>query len=108
MLVAVLGGMLRLSPSPSPAPQFHALGAPASPSGQAGAGNLIVRFRPDATEQEMLRVLRDSQARLVYGPTTTDAWLLAVPAGLESAAVRQLREERAVLLVESLDGRAVP
>jgi hypothetical protein len=31
-----------------------------------------------------------------------------VPAGLETAAVKQLREESAVLLVESLDGRAAP
>jgi hypothetical protein len=67
-----------------------------------------VRFRPEATEQEMRRVLRDSEARLVYGPTATDAYLLAVPAGLETAAVQRLRKESAVLLVESLDGRAAP
>ncbi|MBS0340136.1 MAG: zf-HC2 domain-containing protein [Proteobacteria bacterium] len=92
----------------APAPGFRALGGPANGTGAAAGGNLVVRFRPEATEQEMRRVLRDSDARLVYGPTTTDAYLLAVPAGFESEAVRRLRSERAVLLVESLDGRAVP
>lgn len=102
--VAVLCGLLLLSFSP--APQFRALGAStASPGGPASA-NLIVRFRPETSEQEMRRVLRDSQARLVDGPTTTDAWLLAVPAGLEASAVQQLRGQGSVLLVESLDGRA--
>jgi len=56
----------------------------------------------------MRRVLRDSEARLVYGPTATDAYLLAVPAGLESEAVKRLRNEHAVLLVESLNGRTAP
>lgn len=106
VLVATLGGLLLL-PLPPEQP-FRALGGPAAPTATADSGNLIVRFRPEATEQEMRRVLRDSKARLVYGPTTTDAYLLAVPAGLETAAVQQLRKESAVLLVESLDGRAAP
>ncbi len=92
----------------SPDERYRTLGGPAVATGAAGGGNLIVRFRPEATEQEMRRVLRDSEARLVYGPTTTDAYLLAVPAGREQAAVLRLRKERAVLLVESLDGRAAP
>jgi len=106
VLVAVLSGLLLLS-LPL-APQFRALGGAAVVPVGTGSGNLIVRFRPEATEQEVRRVLRDSKARLVYGPTATDAWLLAVPAGFETAAVKQLREESAVLLVESLDGRAAP
>jgi len=61
-----------------------------------------------AIVQYLRRVLSDNKARLVYGPTATDAYLLAVPAGLEATAVRQLRQEDAVLLVESLDGRAAP
>lgn len=86
--------------------RYRALGGPQGLP--APTGNLIVRFRPEATEQDMRRLLRETQARLVYGPTTTDAYLLAVPVGLETAAVKQLRQERAVLLVESLDGRAAP
>jgi Putative zinc-finger len=103
-VVALLGGLLL--PLLSPAPQFRALGGPAAAPAAAASTHLIVRFRPETTEQEMRRLLRESQARLVDGPTTTDAYLLAVPAGMEAAAVRQLRAQGAVLLVESLDGRA--
>ncbi|SEB13527.1 zf-HC2 domain-containing protein [Variovorax sp. YR216] len=103
-VVAALSSVLLVALAPDPG--FRALGGLASGSG--AGGNLIVRFRPDATEQDMRRVLRDSEARLIYGPTATDAYLLAVPAGFESEAVKRLRSERAVLLVESLDGRAAP
>ncbi|MDM0069591.1 zf-HC2 domain-containing protein [Variovorax sp. J31P207] len=106
VLVAALGGLLVLPLWPEP--RYRALGEPAAVPAGADGGQLIVRFRPDATEQEMRRVLRDSRARLVYGPTATDAYLLAVPAGLETAAVQRLRQEKAVLLVESLDRRAAP
>jgi anti-sigma factor RsiW len=106
VLVATLGGLLVVPPSPEQ--RYRALGGPAGPPVVADAGRLIVRFRPEATEQEMRRVLRDSKARLIYGPTTTDAYVLAVPAGLETAAVHQLRREKAVTLVESLDGRMTP
>ncbi|HEY6356409.1 MAG TPA: zf-HC2 domain-containing protein [Burkholderiaceae bacterium] len=106
-VVAMLGLSLLLV-ALSPEPRYRALGARAAAPGAAGGGNLIVRFRPDATEQDMRSALRDSQARLVYGPTTTDAYLLAVPADRVKAAVTRLRGERAVLLVESLDGGAVP
>jgi len=106
VLVAALSGVLLVQLAPQQ--HYRALGGPAGASGALAGGNLIVRFRPEATEQEMRRVLRDSQARLVYGPTATDAYLLAVPAGLETAAVQRLRKESAVLLVESLDGRAAP
>ena len=88
--------------------RYRALGGPAATPGAAVGGNLIVRFRPEATEQEMRRALRDSEARLVYGPTTTDAYLLAVPTGHETAAVARLRNSSAVLLVESLDRQAAP
>jgi len=104
VLVAALSGVLLVQLAPDQ--RYRALGGPAAASG--AGGNLIVRFRPEATEQEIRRVLRDSEARLVYGPTATDAYLLAVPAGLETAAVQRLRKESAVLLVESLDSRAAP
>ncbi|MBO9647770.1 MAG: zf-HC2 domain-containing protein [Variovorax sp.] len=106
LAVAVLSSVVLIALAPDPG--FRALGGSSAGAGAVGGGNLIVRFRPEATEQEMRRVLRDSEARLVYGPTTTDAYLLAVPAGLESEAVKRLRSERAVLLVETLNGRAAP
>ena len=91
--------------SPSPGQRYRALGAhTALPAG----GNLIVRFRPDATEQEIRDALRDSNARLVHGPTSTDAYVLAVPADHVDDAVTRLRARRVVLLVESLDGASPP
>ena len=106
-LVAALGISLLLA-TLSPEQRYRALGARATVSGAVGGGNLIVRFRPEATEQDLRSALRNSQARLVYGPTTTDAYLLAVPADRVQTAVKRLRAERAVLLVESLDGGAGP
>ncbi|SCK55853.1 Putative zinc-finger [Variovorax sp. HW608] len=106
VLVATLGGLLIAQQSPEP--PYRALGGPAGPPASASVGRLIVRFRPEATEQEMRRVLRTAQARLVYGPTTTGAYVLAVPVDLETAAVEQLRQEQAVTLVEALDGRMTP
>jgi anti-sigma factor RsiW len=70
----------------------------------AASGNVVVKFRADAAEQEIRRALRASGARLVDGPTSTDAYLLAVPAGQEEAAIARLRAEPQVLLAESLGG----
>jgi hypothetical protein len=103
--VVTLGILLSLW-LPSPEQRYRALGGPATAT--LDRGNLLVRFRPETTEQQMRSVLRDSEARLVYGPTTTDAYLLAVPAGRVKAAVTRLREETSVLLVESLDGGTAP
>ena len=105
VVIAVLGVSLFVRPVVDD--RYRALGAAAAP-GAAGHANLVVRFQPGATEQAIRRVLRDNDARLVYGPTTTDAYLLVVPAGQEAATVARLRKESAVLLVESLDGRAAP
>ena len=105
-VVAALSGLLLVPLSSEQ--RYRALGGPAATPGAVGGGNLIVKFRPEATEQEMRRALRDNEARLVYGPTTTDAYLLTVPTGHETAAVAQLRKSSAVLLVESLDRQAAP
>jgi Putative zinc-finger len=102
--VAVLGVAL-LVETPLPGQRYRALGAhTVLPAG----GNLIVRFRPEATEQEMRDALRDSNAHLVHGPTSTDAYLLAVQPEHVNDAVARLRAQRAVLLVESLDGANRP
>ena len=106
VMVAMLS-LWGLVDAPSPEQRYRALGAhtvlPA-----AGGGHLIVRFRPDATEQEMRDALRDSDARLVHGPTTTDAYVLTVPAARVHDAVARLRARRAVLLVESLESAGAP
>jgi hypothetical protein len=85
---------------------------PASPAiyralGHAGTNDapsrLLVVFAPQVTEEEMRRILHASGARIVDGPTSTDAYVLAVPPPRAHAALLALRAERSVALVESLD-----
>ena len=90
----------------APDERYRALGSADPLQSGAARGNLVIRFRPDTTEQELRRVLKLSGAQLVHGPTATDAYLLSVAAGHETAAVARLRKEAAVLLVESLDAGA--
>jgi len=81
-----------------PADAYRTLAAGAPP-----AANALVVFRPDATEAEMRRALRAADARVVGGPTVTDAYLLRIPA-LDANALARLRAEPAVARVESLEG----
>jgi hypothetical protein len=83
-------------------PSYHALGSP-PPSSEA---NLIVIFRPDATEEEIRVALRASGASLVGGPTSADAYLLHVPANRRSAALAKLQSEEEVQMAEPIDGAA--
>jgi anti-sigma factor RsiW len=78
---------------------YRTLGAAAPPP----AANALVVFRPDATEAEIRRALRAADARVVGGPTVTDAYLLRVPA-LDAATLGRLRAEPAVARLESLEG----
>jgi len=92
-----LGPMLLDAPGPSVAP-YRALGAQPAAYG----ARLLVRFRPQATEVEMRRALRLSGARLLDGPTETDAYLLSVAPGGELRALERLRADGAVELAVSL------
>jgi anti-sigma factor RsiW len=69
----------------------------------AAVANALVVFRSDATEAEIRHALRASGARLVGGPTVTDAYLLRVP-DLGTQALGRLRAQPAVASVESLEG----
>ena len=51
----------------------------------------------------MRRALRAADARVVGGPTVTDAYLLRIPS-LDADALARLRAEPAVARVESLEG----
>lgn len=82
-------------------PGYHALSAAPAPAG----GNVIVIFRPDATEAVMRETLRASHARLVDGPTTADAYVLSVDPKAREAALANLRARREVVLAEPVDTR---
>ena len=78
--------------------EYHVLAAPA----EAGA-TAVVRFRPDATEAQIRRGLKDSGARLVDGPTVSDAYVVRLPREHYAAALDKLRKEPGVALVEALE-----
>lgn len=85
-------------------PGYHALSAAPAPAGSLPVpGNVIVIFRPDATEAVMRETLRASHARLVDGPTTADAYVLSVEPKAREAALATLRGRREVVLAEPVD-----
>ena len=85
-------------------PSYHALGNGAAPSG----GNLVVMFEPATTEREFRRILQRHGARVVDGPTVTDAYLLRVPDAERQRALEALRHDPAVRLAEALDENGTP
>jgi hypothetical protein len=101
VVIAGLGALL-LRPAADP-DAYHVLGA-----GAAAAGNLVVVFQPNTSERELRRVLQAQNARVVDGPTVTDAYLLSVPAASREQALKALRADAAVKLVEPLDGGSTP
>jgi hypothetical protein len=103
-LIVVLGAWLLL-PGDSPA-LYRTLGAQDAKA--AAAGNLVVVFDPATTEADLRRMLRDSGARIVDGPTQSNAYVLDVPAARQEQAVKSLRAERAAVLVEPLGARTAP
>ncbi|MES2072425.1 MAG: hypothetical protein V4488_18850 [Pseudomonadota bacterium] len=80
------------------APSYHVLGVPSE-----GAGNVVVMFKPETREQDLRRILHAAGARMVDGPTVTDAYLLSVPDAQLSLVIQQLRREPAIALAESLN-----
>ncbi|MBW8756639.1 MAG: zf-HC2 domain-containing protein [Burkholderiales bacterium] len=94
-LLAAIGLTLR---PVAPAAQYVALSAPA----EAGA-TAVVRFKPEATEAQIRHSLKDSGARLVDGPTVSDAYVVRLPREHYAAALDKLRQEPGVALVEALE-----
>lgn len=101
--VGILAIAAAIAPSLSSAPAYVALGDKVQP---APSANVIILFRPEATEAGMRNVLRQSGASLVGGPTDADAYLLSVPSRQRPTALARLRDDREVLLAEPIDGAA--
>lgn len=78
---------------------YRTLGGPA----RSSEASIVVVFRPDASELQIRQALRDSDARLVDGPTATGAYLLSAAPARHAAAIERLKRQGAVLRVESLD-----
>ena len=71
-----------------------------SSAAPATVGNVVVMFKPNASEQ----ALRQAGARLVDGPTTADAYVLHVEPARRADALSRLRANDDVQLAEPIDG----
>jgi hypothetical protein len=92
------------APRPAQPALYHALAAP--PVNRAG--DIVVLFRPDATEAQLRAALRASGARLVDGPTAADAYVLSAPLPERAQVLAALRAHHAVLDAEPVDQGAAP
>lgn len=82
-------------------PAYHALGA--SPVPAAATGNVIVIFRPDTTEAAMREALARGRARLVDGPTASNAYMLRVDPQGRPGAIAALKASPHIVLAEPID-----
>jgi hypothetical protein len=102
-LVLVIGGLWAASSLPSRR-VYHTLGAaPAS-----AAANMVVIFRPTTSERDLRGALVQNAARLVDGPTASDAYVLHVAPAGRDAALARLRSDPNVELAEPIDGDTRP
>lgn len=96
-ILAVVVPVLTLAPVRLPL-TYRTLGAPPA------AGNLIVVFKPDAPESVLRGILTENQARIVDGPTPTDAYVLRVAPERQAMVLARLKGDPSVSLAEPLDG----
>ena len=89
--------MFVLMPS-RPTATYHALGSPAI----RAHGNLVVIFRPEANEQAIHDAMVSAGARMVDGPTSAGAYVVAVPAQQRQAALASLQASSAILLAQPI------
>ena len=82
---------------------YRALGA-----APRAAADAVVVFKPDTTEREMRRILQAGGARVIDGPTVTNAYVLALPDAQMPAALARLRAEPAVTLAQPLGAAKQP
>lgn len=96
VLLLVLGAAL-LHETRSPAPAYHTLAAAQVPSEK-----LVVVFDPGISEAQLRRLMRASEAHIVYGPTEAGAWVISVPAAHAKTTREALRAAPGVMMVENL------
>ena len=104
-LVLIVGLVALLARPDEPPAAYHVLG---NGTGGTATGNLVVMFQPNTTERELRRFLQAQGARMVDGPTVTDAYLLSVPDENRDRALQALRANPAVKLAEALDEGGAP
>ncbi len=94
----------RLGPQQQGQTTYHALGAATVPV----SANVVIMFRPDATEANLRGLLTGNGARFVDGPTAAGAYLLHVPADRRAAVLADLRTRPQVMVAEAIDPGSAP
>lgn len=90
----VIAAAALLNQPSKPVDQYRALGS----SRASADGNLLVIFRDDTPERVMRETIRSVDARIVGGPTDTDAYLLAVAPATRDTAMARLRGRKDVVM----------
>jgi hypothetical protein len=103
--VLIVGLVALLARPDEPPAAYRVLG---NNVGANPVGNLVVMFQPTTTERELRRILQAQGARVVDGPTVTDAYLISVPEENRDRALQALRADPAVKLAEALDDGGTP
>lgn len=94
---------LSLTSADRSAPQYRTLGS--APLHMAG--NMIVMFRPNTSEEDLRRILNNADARVVDGPTSAGAYMLVVPIAGRAQALAKLRAQTEVVLAQPIDADAL-
>jgi Putative zinc-finger len=84
----------------SPKPLYRTLGS--APT--AESGNLVVIFKPETPERTLRATLMQNGARIVDGPTSTDAYVLHATAARRAEILARLRASPDISLAEPIDG----
>lgn len=98
-LFIIIGAIFLFRPGPTPIHVYHTLGA--APSDRSA--NVMVIFRPDASERRIRSILRAGDARLVDGPTESDAYVLHIPPHERDGALLKLRKAPEIEIAEPID-----
>lgn len=97
LAVLVVGGTWLLSASK---PSYQALGSAPAPA----TADLIIIFRPGATEEDLRSTLRSADASIVDGPTAANAYLLHVPPERRRQSLELLQKDHDVQMAQPIDG----
>ena len=97
-LILVVGGAFL---NPDSSGRYHTLAAGSEAA--TTKARLVVMFESNSTVDEANRILHEADARVIDGPTATDAYVLSISNDRFDSVVNQLHREPAVKLVESLD-----
>lgn len=67
------------------------------------AGNVIIAFNPDITEQAMRETLADAEASIVGGPTATGGYFVQVDPAKRDSIIQKLQDNDAIMIAEPIE-----